>query len=469
MLFSSLSFLLVFLPLLIVSYNLGSSIKYKNLILFIFSLVFYAWGEPVYVALMIFSILANYVLALIIHDFHNKDNMLGAKLAFISSNIINIGLLIFFKYMDFIIVNTNYIYGANIDTLGILLPIGISFYTFQIMSYTIDVYRGKVGVQKNFITLGTYVVLFPQLIAGPIVRYETIENELKNRSVTLDDIYSGISRFVIGLGKKIIIANQTAVIADKIFSLNAVNMGMELAWLGVIAYTLQIYFDFSGYSDMAIGLGKVFGFTFLENFNYPYISKSVTEFWRRWHISLSSWFRDYVYIPLGGNRVNIFRWILNIYIVWFLTGLWHGASWNFILWGLYYGAILVIEKNVLSAFKVNVPGVIKRIYTLLLVMIGWVIFRTDTMYIAINYIKTLFGVYGHSTFDSFYNLSITNLMIFIVFGIIGSTPFMKNMIKRFCNNIINEAIYDVFVIIIFFCCLLFLINNSFNPFIYFRF
>lgn len=469
MLFSSLSFLLFFFPLLIVSYNLGSSIKYKNFILFIFSLIFYAWGEPIYVALMIFSIFINYIHAIAICNLNDKGNTLGAKVAFISSNTINIGLLIFFKYTDFIIVNINYLFSTSINELGILLPIGISFYTFQIMSYTIDVYRGKVGVQRNFITLGTYIVLFPQLIAGPIVRYETIESELKKRSVSLDDVYSGISRFIIGLGKKVIIANQTAVIADKIFNLNSANMGLELAWIGIIAYTIQIYYDFSGYSDMAIGLGRIFGFTFLENFEYPYISNSVTEFWRRWHISLGSWFRDYVYIPLGGNRVNRTKWIYNIFLVWFLTGLWHGASWNFVTWGLYYGIILIIEKKIFSIVKISIPRFFRRIYTLGLIMIGWVIFRTDTLYNSINYILTLFGFYGHSTLNTFYNLSITSFIIFIILGIIGSTPLMKNMFNRYRSNIIIDILYDVYLILLFYCCLLFLINNSFNPFIYFRF
>jgi alginate O-acetyltransferase complex protein AlgI len=418
---------------------------------------------------MIFSIINDYIYALIICDLKKKGNIIGAKTALISSIAINLGLLIFFKYSDFIILNINYLCSMNLSKLNLLLPIGISFYTFQTMSYTIDVYKGKVEVQNNLVTLGTYVVLFPQLIAGPIVRYETVEKELKDRTVSLDDIYTGLSRFIIGLGKKIIIANQVALIADKIFKINIKDIGLEIAWIGIIAYTLQIYFDFSGYSDMAIGLGRIFGFTFLENFNYPYISQSITEFWRRWHISLGSWFRDYVYIPLGGNRVKVLRWILNIFIVWFLTGLWHGASWNFIIWGLYYGVILIIEKEIIIRLKISLPTAVKHIYTLFMIMIGWVIFRTETLIEAKNYIIALFGGYGHSNFILFHSLSIVGSMVFIILGIIGSTPLIKNLFNKLNRYFIPSLIYDICLIIIFLGSLLFLINRSFNPFIYFRF
>lgn len=469
MVFSSLSFLLIFLPALFTLYYVMPEIKNKNFLIFVFSIIFYAWGEPVYILLMIFSIMNDYVHALLISFYKNKGNIIGAKITLVSSIIINLGLLVLFKYSDFIVMNINHLFNMNLCSINLLLPIGISFYTFQTMSYTIDVYREKVEAQKNLITLGTYVAFFPQLIAGPIVRYETVEGELKDRNISLDDVYSGLSRFIIGLGKKIIIANQVALIADKIFNLNSNSIGIEVAWIGIISYTLQIYFDFSGYSDMAIGLGKMLGFNFLENFNYPYISTSITEFWRRWHISLGSWFRDYVYIPLGGNRVNRLRWILNIFIVWFLTGIWHGASWNFVIWGLYYGVILVIEKKIFRIKNINLPKIVKHIYTLVLIMIGWVIFRADTIYEAKNYILALSGVSGHSEFNLVYNLSIFNTMIFIILGIVGATPIVKKIFDKLNKHRVTSLVYDVFLLAILLASLLFLINGSFNPFIYFRF
>lgn len=469
MLFSSLSFLLFFLPLLFSLYYVIPSIRYKNVILFVFSLIFYAWGEPKYILLMIFSIVFNYTFVLIIEMFKNRGNIIIARIIFVSLLMVNVNLLVIFKYSDFLIRNINRFFGLGINLLNLTLPIGISFYTFQIMSYVIDAYCEKVKVQKNLITLGTYIVLFPQLIAGPIVRYKTIENELEIRNIYLDNIYNGLSRFIIGLGKKIIIANQVALIADKIFEQKIGSIGIEIAWLGIIAYSLQIYFDFSGYSDMAIGLGRILGFNFLENFDYPYIAKSVTEFWRRWHISLSTWFRDYVYIPMGGNRVKKLRWIANIFVVWFLTGLWHGASWNFVLWGLYYGFILVFEKLILSNLITYVPNFIRHIYTLFVIIMGWVIFRLRSIKRIITYSLALIGYYGHSEVTLFYNLSITSLLIYVVFGVVGSTPLLNNLIKKINKNGLVSAGYDIVLITVFLVCILFLINNSFNPFIYFRF
>ncbi len=469
MIFSSLSFLFVFLPLLVIVYYISPSIRYRNLVLFVFSLIFYAWGEPVYITLMIISIINDYIHALIISSFKNKKNMIGAKTALISSIFINLSLLIIFKYSSFIITNVNKIFLINLNTINFSLPIGISFYTFQTISYTVDVYKNRVKAQKNIIILGTYVALFPQLIAGPIVRYKTIENELQNRSVSWEDIYIGISRFIIGLGKKVLIANQVGLIADKIFSLGINDLGFTIAWTGIIAYTLQIYFDFSGYSDMAIGLGKVFGFKYLENFRYPYISQSVTEFWRRWHISLGSWFRDYVYIPLGGNKVTTLRYSINIFVVWFLTGLWHGSSWNFIIWGLYYGVILIIEKKLFLNLKFSLSKIIKHIYLLIVVMFGWVVFRTDSIAEAKTYIFALLGGFGNSKLNLFYDLSIVSLFPFIVLGIVGSTPLIKKLFDKINQYIIGSILYDVFLLIVFLGCLLFLINDSFNPFIYFRF
>lgn len=469
MVFSSLTFLFVFLPLVVIVYFIMPSIKYRNLVLLIFSFIFYAWGEPVYIILMIISIINDYIHALQISYFKKKRNMMGAKIALISSIIINLSLLIIFKYLDFIIININKVFVMDLNTLNLVLPIGISFYTFQTMSYTIDVYRSKVDVQKNIITLGTYVALFPQLIAGPIVRYKTIEKELVNRSTSWEDVYTGISRFIIGLGKKVLIANPVGLIADSIFELGTNDLGFVIAWTGIIAYTLQIYYDFSGYSDMAIGLGKIFGFNYLENFRYPYVAQSITEFWRRWHISLGTWFRDYVYIPLGGNRVKASRWFLNIFIVWFLTGLWHGSSWNFIVWGLYYGVILIIEKKLSLNVNIRLPQVIKHLYTILIVMLGWVIFRTDSITEAKSYVFALFGGWGDSRFSLFYDLSLVHLLPFVLLGIVGATPLFKILLVKMTSNIITSLIYDIFLIVLLLGSILFLINNSFNPFIYFRF
>ena len=352
MVFSSLSFIFFFLPIFLLIYFISKK-ELQNIVILLGSLFFYAWGEPKYVIVMIFSIIFNYLCGLLINRYRKHD-----KLFLILAIIGNLLLLFVFKYLDFTIININRLFSSNINSLNLLLPIGISFYTFQAMSYVIDVYKKKVKVQKNIITMGTYVALFPQLIAGPIVRYKDIEKQLSNRTINLNKVSDGIRRFIIGLGKKVIIANNVAVIVDTIFDGNIQNTGALVLIIGTIAYALQIYFDFSGYSDMAIGLGKILGFDFLENFNYPYISKSITEFWRRWHISLSSWFRDYVYIPLGGNRVSKIKWIRNIFIVWFLTGLWHGASWNFILWGLYFAVILLLEKLVLSKYLDKLPSFI---------------------------------------------------------------------------------------------------------------
>ena len=381
MLFSSLTFLFIFLPLVIFIYYISND-KYKNYILLLFSLIFYSWGEPKYIFLMLLSIVVNYILALII-DKYRKSKLKVYTLIF--SIIFNIGLLFIFKYLSFFTININNMFNMNIRILNIVLPIGISFYTFQILSYVIDVYRNDVKVQKNIFVLGTYISFFPQLIAGPIVRYSTIEKQLMKREHNFSMFCDGLRRFFVGLIKKVLIANNVALIADTIFNSTAVsNYNFIILIVALISYTIQIYYDFSGYSDMAIGLGKMFGFTFLENFNYPYIAISITDFWRRWHISLSTWFRDYVYIPLGGNRCSKARWIFNILVVWFLTGFWHGASWNFIIWGMYYAILLLIEKLFLSKFLEKLPKVIRFIYTFLLVNIGWLIFRIEDLSILKN-------------------------------------------------------------------------------------
>ena len=389
MVFSSLTFLLIFLPVLSILYFLVKNIKVKNYILLIFSLLFYAWGEPIYIVIMLLSIIVTYIAGIVINKSINK------KIALIISILLLLSSLLFFKYYNFLIDNINSIFNINIVKSKLSLPIGISFYTFQAISYLIDVYRNKTKVQNNIFYLALYISLFPQLIAGPIVRYETIENEIRERKHTLDNVVDGIKRFIIGLSKKVIIANNMALIVDTIFD-SGIIPGTFIIYLAAICYTLQIYYDFSGYSDMAIGLGKMFGFSFLENFNYPYIAKSITDFWRRWHISLSSWFRDYVYIPLGGSRVKTIKIIRNILIVWMLTGFWHGANWNFIIWGLYYGILLLIEKFVLKNILEKIPNIFKHLITLFLVIIGWVIFRITNINTLLETLKYMFIFRGEN-------------------------------------------------------------------------
>lgn len=468
MVFSSLTFLFCFLPLVILVYYLWNNRTYRNLVLLIFSLGFYAWGEPVYIFLMLLSLLINYFSALLI-DRYAQDNKKYAKFYFILNIIFNVMMLLVFKYADFMIKNVNFLFHLNLPLLRIALPIGISFYTFQIFSYVIDVYQGSVKVQKSFIMLSAYITLFPQLIAGPIVRYQTVENELKHRKENILDFSNGIRRFILGLGKKVLIANQVGFIADTIFSFNNGSLQTSAAWLGIVAYSLQIYFDFSGYSDMAIGLGQMFGFHFLENFNYPYIAQSITDFWRRWHISLSSWFKDYVYIPLGGNRVKLGRWFINIFIVWFLTGMWHGATWNFILWGLYFGSILVLEKLFLLKLLNKLPRLFRHLYALVLILFGWVIFRANDISEILNYFKSLFNVHGNNSLKFFYNVEIAHLTPYVLIGMLGCLPIFNKLFKRLNRTLIGGLIFDLFLMIIFILCIIFLINNSFNPFIYFRF
>ncbi len=453
MLFSSLTFLLAFLPITLLLYYIYDNRNYRNIILLIVSLYFYAWGEPKTILLMLLAITVNYFMALQIEK--------GKKVCFYIALIFNIGMLFFFKYFNFFVKDVLML--KNFP-LHIVLPIGISFYTFQIMSYIIDVYRKTVKAQKNILYLGTYVSMFPQLIAGPIVRYETIEDELINRKETIKGFADGLRRFIIGLGKKVIIANNMAIIADKIF-FELAELNTPLAWIGIIAYALQIYFDFSGYSDMAIGLGHMFGFQFLENFNYPYIAKTVTDFWRRWHISLSSWFKDYVYIPLGGSRVSIMRSIFNLTVVWSLTGLWHGASFNFILWGLYYGLLLIMEKYVLNKILAKLP-VLHRLLTLLAILVGWVIFNTADLSHTFSYLCEMFIYNGTISLNQLNNIGILYLWPYFIMGIIGCTPIIKNLLAKL--NAVGY-IYDLYLFAVLGICMIFLINSSYNPFIYFRF
>lgn len=467
MLFSSISFLYYFLPCVIILYFIVPR-KIKNAVLFISSMIFYCYGEPKYIVLMIITILMAYITALLMNKY--KETKLKKVFLFLSIAI-SLGLLGIFKYSDFLILNVNKLINTNLPLLRLALPIGISFYTFQVLSYTIDVYRGTVKVQKNPLKLATYVTLFPQLIAGPIVRYETVENELDNRKHSFENFSYGTTRFVIGLSKKVLIANVLGEFCNVFFATN--EKTILLYWLYAIAYSLQIYFDFSAYSDMAIGLGRIFGFHFLENFDYPYISKSITEFWRRWHISLGSWFRDYVYIPLGGNRKGKIKLLRNIFIVWLLTGIWHGANWTFVIWGLLFGAMLIIEKLFLGKILDKLPKIIQRIYVLFIVMISFIIFNANNMEEAIQNIIGLFGANGEIFANKYTLYYLKSYLIIFIIAIIGATPFIKRTIEKIKENQVMRKIINLFEPVVLIVLLLvvtaYLVDNSFNPFLYFRF
>ena len=466
MVFSSTIFLCVYLPLVLLGYYICPK-KGRNLFLLIASLVFYAWGEPKYVFLMIFSILVNYIFGRLM-DKH-RENKKRLKLMLVLSVVIDIGLLSVFKYTDFIITNVNAIFGANFDLLNIALPIGISFYTFQAMSYTIDVYRNDVRVQKNLIDFGMYITMFPQLIAGPIVRYADVQDQLADRSVTTADFSEGVMRFVVGLGKKVLLANQMGAVWSEIYALGG-DVSALMAWTGAIAYTFQIYFDFSGYSDMAIGLGRMFGFKFPENFRYPYQSVSITDFWRRWHITLSTWFKEYLYIPLGGNRRGLARQALNLLIVWSLTGFWHGAGWNFVMWGLYYFVILFIEKLFLLKALDKLPKFFRHVYALLLIIIGWVIFASDDVSVLLPYLGSMFGANGAIGGMDVYTL-LTKAVLLII-CCIASTELPKKLFLSAAGAMNEKAAFtlkSVLTIALLALSMILLIGDSYNPFLYFRF
>jgi len=468
MLFSSIPFLYYFLPAVLIVYFLVPKCL-KNAVLLLSSLFFYYWGEPKYVKLMVFSILMGYVLGLLIGCFREKKPVL-AKLFMVLSVVVSLGLLGYFKYADFFIANFSAATGLSVELLGIALPIGISFYTFQILSYTIDVYRGNTPAQKNPIDLGAYIAMFPQLIAGPIVRYGDVAAQLKERTCSFDKASLGIRRFVLGLAKKVIIANGLGELAAAFGASN--DESVLFYWIYAVAFSLQIYFDFSGYSDMAIGLGKILGFDFMENFNYPYISASITEFWRRWHISLGVWFRDYVYIPLGGNRVAKSRWLFNIFVVWFLTGFWHGAAWNFIVWGLYFALFLLVEKLWLLP-KLEKCRVLNHIYVVFFVVISFVIFNAAGMVEAMDCIKAMFGFGGVPAVSAeaiYYLRSYAGL---ILIGVVGATPLgakavaaiKKNRAGEKAVNLLESVVLLVLVLVV----TAYLVDGSFNPFLYFRF
>lgn len=458
MVFSSLIFLFLFLPTFLLCYFIPKKRKTKNIVLLIFSLLFYGYGEPIYVLLMILSIIVNYFIVLLMDKSSKPKKWLIIDLVF------NLGLLFFFKYTNFFLDNINNLFNLNIKFLSISLPIGISFYTFQILTYVIDVYKSKVPVQKSIINLGCYISAFPQLIAGPIVRYETVNEELNDRCEDMEGFATGIRRFIIGLFKKCVIANEMAYVADTLFGSSIVSLGTIGMIVGGVAFTFQIYFDFSGYSDMAIGLGKMLGFNYLENFNYPYVARTITDFWRRWHISLSTFFRDYVYIPLGGNRCKRVRHIFNLFVVWALTGLWHGASWNFVFWGLFYFILLVLEKFVFKKID-KLPVFLGHFYTFSLVTFGFIIFYfTDTSTL-IEAIKTLFGAHGLGNMLIFTHYQIFKLKTIIIFVLaaFACTPIFKSIFDK------KNKSSDIYIIILFIISIVSILASSYNPFIYFRF
>lgn len=470
MVFSSLVFLFVFLPLTLLLY-FSVPRRLRNTILLIVSLIFYAWGEPIYIILMLFSTVTDFVHGLLVERYRNQPKK--AKLVVLSSITINLGLLVFFKYSTFLLTNINLLFHTNFYIPQMFLPIGISFYTFQTMSYTIDVFRQEAKAKKNMIDLGAYVTMFPQLIAGPIVRYQTIANQLDHRVESEDLFAKGIWRFTIGLGKKVLLANNIGLLWNQIQLTEMSDLSILMAWLGLVAFGFQIYFDFSGYSDMAIGLGYLLGFELLENFNYPYISQSITEFWRRWHISLGSWFRDYVYIPLGGNRKGKKRMYLNLFIVWMLTGLWHGASWNFVLWGLYFGILIIIEKAFLLFWLSRAPRWMRHVYTIILLLIGWGLFAFEDFHQLINYFTVLFGLRNATWVnqETLYYLS-QNIILFVLLTI-ASTPMIRLIGQKLFNSpygsVIKAFIVPMICLLILIASTAYLVDSSYNPFLYFRF
>ena len=470
MVFSSAIFLFLFLPIVFILYYISPK-KLRNTIMFLASLLFYVWGEPIYIFIMLFSTVFDYENGRLIEKFRKQEKEKICKVILILSIVVNLGLLMFFKYTDFFVGNINGVFGLSIDSLGLALPIGISFYTFQTLSYTIDVYRGVVQTQHNIINFGMYVSMFPQLIAGPIVRYSDIKNQVDSRDENVDEIAAGIRRFIMGLAKKIIIANQIGILWDEIESMT--SFSTSLAWIGAIAFTLQIYFDFSGYSDMAIGLGHMFGFTIPENFKHPYESRSITEFWRKWHITLGTWFREYIYIPLGGNRNGVKKQVINLFIVWFLTGFWHGAGWNFILWGVYYFILLMLEKLFLLKWMERWPKLLRHIYTLLFVVIGWVIFACTDLNVMCSVLKAMFGL-GEGIaggMSEYYMISYG--VLFIIAAILATSVPIRIVRRLFLklnlNNNVNLIIKNCLCVFVLIVSIAFLVGDSYNPFLYFRF
>lgn len=470
MIFSSVFFLFVFLPVTLILYFLVPW-KFKNLLLLLVSLIFYAWGEPVYVFLMLFSIVFNYFGGIEIDAYKKAGDEKKLKISFIFTVVVNLAVLGFFKYYGFVLDSINAILPVDIPYRALSLPIGISFYTFQTLSYIIDVYWGTAHVQKNFVAFGTYVTMFPQLIAGPIVRYQDIDEQLKKRTLSMYKFGQGMAWFLRGLGKKVLLANNMGSAFDAIYAMGSGERSVLTAWIGCLAYTMQIYFDFSGYSDMAVGLGKMLGFDFVQNFNYPYISKSLTEFWRRWHISLGTWFREYVYIPLGGNRVSPGKHVRNIMVVWMLTGLWHGAAWNFVFWGLYHGVIQLMEKKLYGKFLERLPNFVQIAYTFLVVMIGWVMFFSTSVADLGSYLGNMIGIGGSGLIDStgLYYLAANLILIIVCFIACGPKAWKRMQKAALQAGKARSVAATVFYAAIFILSLAYLVNATYNPFLYFRF
>lgn len=458
MVFSSLLFIFKFLPIALISYFITPR-RYKNLMLLLLSLFFYSWGEPKYFPIMISSIIVDYSISIIIDN--NRKNKILCRNLLLLSLTFNLGILFFFKYSNFFINNINNIFNVSISKLNLTLPLGISFYTFQTLSYTIDVWKGKIPAEKNIINFAAFVSLFPQLIAGPIVKYTDVNKQLNSREISLDKIEDGVRHFILGLGKKVIIANNVGMLWNEVQQIGFSNISTPLAWLGIIAFALQIYFDFSGYSSMAIGLGKMLGFDFPKNFDYPYISRSITEFWRRWHITLGSWFKEYVFIPLGGSRVSSGKLYLNLFIVWFLTGFWHGANYNFILWGMFFFIIISFEKsgllNLLNKYKI-----LSHIYTIILLLIGWSIFAIIDLQELYLFFNRLF-VFRNGVEWLYY---LSNYLIILLIGCILSTPFVEEIYKKY---IINKWVDALILLFIFLISISYLVDSTYNPFLYFNF
>lgn len=466
MLFSSMTFIYVFMPIVCISYLLIKQ-ELKNYLLLIASIIFYAWGEPRYLAIMIITILVNYYGAILLSKYRSK-----AKLILAATIVVDLAFLIYFKYFNFIIDNANALFAMDVKFIDVIMPIGISFYTFQAMSYLIDVYRKDCPVQKDIYKLALYITLFPQLVAGPIVKYHDVAEQIDKRSVTFDKVALGVKRFIIGLSKKMLIANTLGAVADKIFAQPVEQFDAWTAWLGAICYSLQLFYDFSGYSDMAIGLGLIFGFRFMENFNYPYISKSITEFWRRWHISLSTWFKEYLYIPLGGNRVSRNRMYFNLFVVFLATGIWHGAEWTFVIWGLWHGFFIILEKATgwhkdKKGWKLNLA---QHIYTIFAFVIGWVIFRAPNLSYAGDYIQNMFGLISEHKINYEYAYYIDNIEIMaIVVGIICSMPIFNKILDIEYKHKVWRSLVNIWLIILFILSSATVAASTYNPFIYFRF
>ncbi len=481
MVFSSMVFLCGFLPVVLTVYALCPA-RFRNFFLFIASLFFYAWGEPRYIVIMLFSTVFDYANGIVMEYLDRREKPQYRKWVLVLSVVVNIGILCFFKYTDFVLESVGTLTGHPLPLLKLALPIGISFYTFQTLSYTIDVYRRKVEIQHNIIDFGMYVCLFPQLIAGPIVRYSDVAEQIRNRRGSWEERAYGVQRFIVGLAKKVLLANQIGDLWSQISVLPQSDMSMSAAWLGAIAYTFQIYFDFSGYSDMAIGLGHILGFRFPENFNYPYLSRSITEFWRRWHMTLGTWFREYVYIPLGGNRKGTIRQIFNLLVVWFLTGLWHGAGWNFILWGLYFFVLLLVEKLFLLREMGRWPKIFRHIYALFFIVLGWAVFACDDMSVLFSYLQSMFGVNvaAGNGIAAYYWQSYGWLLVLLV---IGSTQLPKKAVRSVCTWLRTvtgqrfptggeRLVYGLRMaglMVLLLISVALLVSGSYNPFLYFRF